>query len=744
MPTETADLNDSLRHMPRKSTVDWVHKKCGHFQQIPVSGGIIECEKCGDIVELKPKNNGDEKSKSSTKKRQRKKTSQSTFSHEGTIQVNNSREDINLDTHRIHGRNKLTKFISKGETFRSVGYDWNIDLILEFINNYGYEKSVIIVGHQLSCNSEYAESIVEIYRLINSGILELRVPKKGTYHEKFFIVNGIDEEGTPFLHDINGSSNPTMSGSGKKGSQSNRVTDFRFTGTESISESKYVKKLEKMWDDYLEKTEIFEGDLMQFLESSKETEWINTVKKYYDGDVISTGEGERTEIEILRSKVGGELLRESIGGKKIVKLELGDFATEVVDEFLTDIASLGFQTGPAIDGEIDLPVSVLDSTKYTTDSLPYMHIIDGNVFLRFQGTTYERTLRNHTASEVNLELEKLEKYVNTIENSHSPGTKSKMAIAEFLLCGLCSPFDHMWMDLRKSRFNRVAEGPQMTSYAGQSGNGKSYASRYLLAMLTNLELEPLSSKAFTENKVCGAAKSGNIMPIVFDDLKRERIREWEKWGKFYWDRGHAQGEPFAQLLVTANDPIDSQGPLGRRVREIWMDASFDNNGTNTEIVEKCVEEASQIFLFFSAIVLDKYMSNDAPYDHNDPLKIGREVISELYTLAGREKPRWWCERPYGECVDTNAYHWFDNLDKELFKTEWKGDAFVIHIDETPHEINERLRGFKAQLNAKKASKTIVIRNTKEFIKWLKGVESLYIEDNNKPTRRMRKLLRKRL
>lgn len=138
------------------------------------------------------------------------------------------------------------------------------------------------------------------------------------------------------------------------------------------------------------------------------------------------------------------------------------------------------------------------------------------------------------------------------------------------------------------------------------------------------------------------------------------------------------------------------------------------------------------------------MSNDAPYDHNDPLKIGREVISELYTFAGREKPRWWCERPYGECVDTNAYHWFDNLDKDLFKTEWKGDAFVIHIDEASHEVNERLRGFKAQLNAKKASKSIVIRNTKEFIKWLKGVESLYTEDNNKPTRRMRKLLRKRL
>jgi len=154
------------------------------------------------------------------------------------------------------------------------------------------------------------------------------------------------------------------------------------------------------------------------------------------------------------------------------------------------------------------------------------------------------------------------------------------------------------MDIRKSKFNRVAEGFQMISYAGESGNGKSYASRYLLKMLTSLDIDPLASTSFTEKKVCGAAKTGNIMPLIFDDLKRERIREWEKWGKFYWDKGHAFDEPFAQLLVTANDPIDSQGPLGRRVREIWMDATFTPNGKNTEIVETCLEHASQIFHTF--------------------------------------------------------------------------------------------------------------------------------------------------
>ena len=609
MTTEAADRNEPLRANSPIETREWLHKECGHFQQVPLEGGDVRCENCDQLVYLTPRqhtNSDSGKSKNGTKK-----SVQATFSNAGTLDVKHENESEEIDSHRIHGRNKLTKFIHEGHTFRSVGYDWNIDIILEFINQKGYEKSTIIVGNRLAANAEYAESIVELYRMISEGVLELRVPKKGTWHEKFFIVNGIDEAGTPFVQDVVGSSNPTMTGTAKKGNQSNRVVDLKFTGPNTIADSVYLQKVEKMWDDYISGSEVYEGDLMELLESSEEIDYVKTVRKYYDGEIVSTGEGERTEIEILRTKVGGELLRESVGGKRIAKLELGDYSSNTVDEFLTDIATLGFQTGPVVDGEIDLPVSILDSTKYSTEMMPYMHVLDGSIFLRFQGETHCRTNRELDKVAINDELIKLENYVNTVKNSHSPGTKSKMALSEFLLAGLCSPLDHMWMDIRKRKFNRVAEGPQMTSYAGESGNGKSYASRYLLKMLTSLDIDPLASTSFTEKKVCGAAKTGNIMPLIFDDLKRERIREWEKWGKFYWDKGHAFEEPFAQLLVTANDPIDSQGPLGRRVREIWMDATFTPNGKNTEIVETCLEDASQIFPYFSAVILDKYFSNQA-------------------------------------------------------------------------------------------------------------------------------------
>jgi len=742
MTTDSADRNEPLRKSSLSGHRDWLHRACKHFQLVPIEGGEIQCEKCLEWVHLTPKKPINDKSIS--KSRKSKKHVQSTFSTEGGIKIVPHNDSTKYDTHRIHGRNKLTKFISPGNTFRSVGYDWSINLILELLKNNMYKKSTIIVGLQLTSNSDYSTIIAELYEFIADGRLEIRVPKKGTWHEKFFIVEGVDDHGVPFYLDINGSSNPTQTGTGKKGNQSNRITESKFVGEKNISENEFVVKLESMWNDYISKSELFEGDLMDLLNVSPKEEWVKTIKKYYDGDIVSTGEGERTPVELLRTKVGGELLRESQNGKKVVKLSLGDFSSETIDEFMTDIGTLGFSAPPSIDGEIEIPISLLDSTKYSTDSLPFMQILDGSVYLRSQGVTYCRTKHILDSNEINSELEKIENYVNTVENSHSPGLKSKMAISEFIMAGLCSPFDHLWMDLRKSRFNRVAEGPQMTSYAGTSGNGKSYASRYILKMLTGLDLEPLPSTLFTETKVCGAAKSGNIMPLVFDDLKRDRIREWDKWGKFVWDKGHAVGEPFAQTLVTANDPIDSRGPLGRRVREIWMDATFQNNGTNTAIVENCLAKTSELFPYFSGIVLNKYFHNDAPYEHLDPLKIGRNVLSEIYKVADRKQPRWWCNAPYKECVDTNAYLWFDILNKSLFETKWKGDSFVIYIEENPHEINERLKGFPGYLKAKKAGQSIVIGNAKEFIIWLKSVELLYSEDNSKPCRKMRKLLRTRL
>ena len=94
-------------------------------------------------------------------------------------------------------------------------------------------------------------------------------------------------------------------------------------------------------------------------------------------------------------------------------------------------------------------------------------------------------------------------------------------------------------------------------------------------------------------------------------------------------------------------------------------------------------------------------------------------------------------------MDANAYEWFDILNKELFVITKKFDSFTINIDEASHEIKERLKTFPAYLKAKKAGKSITIGNADGLIDWLLKVSHLYKEEKGKPSRRMRKLLKKR-
>ena len=61
---------------------------------------------------------------------------------------------LSIDSQRIHGRNKLLKHIPQGQTFRSVGYDWNLGLILDWILEKNYAKSTIIIGYNLSGKDE--------------------------------------------------------------------------------------------------------------------------------------------------------------------------------------------------------------------------------------------------------------------------------------------------------------------------------------------------------------------------------------------------------------------------------------------------------------------------------------------------------------------------------------------------------------------------------------------------------------
>ena len=157
---------------------------------------------------------------------------------------------------------------------------WNCELIKELITKNGYEKSIIIIGFNLSGGADSEETLLFLHDLIDDDRLEIRIPKKKvTWHEKFFIIEG-QSDGVPYFLDVNGSSNPTFHGSGKKGTQSNRITKIGFSG--DYQNEKYVENAELEWKWYFENSMPYESDLFEFLSDTKK-ERIKVIKDIMRG-----------------------------------------------------------------------------------------------------------------------------------------------------------------------------------------------------------------------------------------------------------------------------------------------------------------------------------------------------------------------------------------------------------------------------------------------------------------------------
>jgi hypothetical protein len=360
-----------------------------------------------------------------------------------------------------------------------------------------------------------------------------------------------------------------------------------------------------------------------------------------------------------------------------------------------------------------------------------MSIVDGEeVWVRHGSKNHCRTSRNLDPKEIERSLEMLEEYVETISLADSSDhATAKMALAEYLLAGLCSPFEHMYMEQRKHRRKRSMVGPRMTSFFGKAGNGKTYACKYLLKLLNGVDYEPLSTNDFTSRKVLNLLQTGSIHPLIFDDLARKRFgkNEWETWGKAYWDTYYELGSTHPQVLVTANDRRDSGGPLGRRVREIPMYASFEDNDENGEVVEEHLDRDNPLFLFFSKLVLDDYLSDDPTYSHNDELLAGRRALTKMYELSGRKKPEWYPETRIEKAYDEHANQWLDMINKGICNVSIKLDEVSAQFDinSPSYEIAGYRKLLPTQVAGEQAGTRIRIKNPERFKKWLNDASKCY-------------------
>ena len=646
------------------------------------------------------------------------------------------RDEYSLEVNpvRFHGRNKYEKQLKDVKECLAVYYIMNLEFIEEWIEEIGMERLVVIIGKEFSVTrrkSLHPDLVKKLARWMKEDVLEIRVPKKGTWHEKTALCWNRDEE---WFKDVTGSANPTLTGRGGRG-QSNRGVVVAVKG--AYEENDYYQQCQKHWQWYLDNSMRFLGDLVELLPESEE-EWQPVIVNYLESDGTIDAE-DTIEIRQIEEQIGKGLHSSSVRGNPIFQMSTEGFSDQSVDTVVERLSKQGLDI-ERFDDSIEAPSRAIDLEHYTKSKMPMMSIVDSKVWIRLNERNVCRTADEMDAESINIELKKLELYIDSISNAHRGDKKAKMAVAEYLLCALAAPFDHLYMRHRRRRFPRNTEGPRMTSYYGTAANGKSYASRVALKMLSGEDIEALGSIDFTHGKVRGYASQGNIFPMAFDDLSRDRIREWGEWGKFFWDRGYTDGSNFPNIIATANDRIDSRGPLGRRVREIAMHATFPSNEENSILVEDMLENCSEIFIYFSKLMIEK-SADPEQYSHGDELQIARKSIDELYDIAQRPKPNWWPVERVEKIHDDNAYQWLDMINKNLVrKIQYETDEMILHFDPTApsYEIARHAKLLPGAMAAAPSGTKIRIRNPTEFVNWLKSASLVYESKLRRTTRKLLK------
>ena len=169
---------------------------------------------------------------------------------------------IEVNPVRFHGRNKYEKQLKGVKECRAVYYVMNLEFIEEWIEEIGIKRLVVIIGKEFSVTrrkSLHPDLVKKLARWMKEGVLEIRVPKKGTWHEKTALCWNRDEE---WFKDVTGSANPTLTGRGGRG-QSNRGVVVTVNG--AYEGNDYYQQCQKHWQWYVDNSMLFLGDLVELL-----------------------------------------------------------------------------------------------------------------------------------------------------------------------------------------------------------------------------------------------------------------------------------------------------------------------------------------------------------------------------------------------------------------------------------------------------------------------------------------------
>ncbi len=625
------------------------------------------------------------------------------------------------ERYRINPKRTLQSLIPQNSDLKMVMYVQRVDFIRDLFDEHGVNSAEIIIGDSVVNKNRTGtepEVFLRLAELIDEGRLTVRVPKRGEFHEKWIMAE--NEDG---FADIFGTANLTSRGSGRTGKQSNQVRVNRISGNYQQAE-RYIDLTKKYNDWYYDRSEPYLDDLLNLIkQDEEETPRIEIVERWisYTG---SSATADSTRVRALVHEFQEKALDDSLNPDIIVT----QLTTEANDTVLDEVVRILKPAGLRREGR-----TIIADTRPFLDervsTFPLMSIVDGKVSLRIGGNTIVRTSDDFDSDEIRRGLLNIHSYLEAVGRASCKNIRfSQMSFYEVMLYFLTSPFHHAYMGQGKRILGfDYDRGPTPLAIYGNTKNGKTFLLKYCSRLLTGVR-NPVSSFEdgdFSFTKVKDLLSWSSLFPIIYDDISDP------KWGKqymdqiirSYWDNWWHVGRNHSQLIVTSNRRIP-QGQIKGRMKEVVIDARFEDSTENIRHITSIMKEDNPIFLYFSKKYLD-YMEDgiDDLYNHLDAMNVGRRVMEDLYEIAGMEIPSFFPSVPIDKVVDGNGLDWLallNNGDASWNVTPQRELHIRFPTGADGNEVRRLMDLIPENLGPKRLGTKIIIPVPKEFSKWLRN------------------------
>jgi len=700
MTTETADRNEPLRDNRPEKTRQWLHRSCGHFQEVPIFGGIVECKNCEMMVELKPKKSIqktlDGKEAPTNKKR------------------NNQKIDLPFQMATLKRRNQWDMLFEGFSSMKAISFVVQPVFLLEYFSKRGYDKIELLVGKGLTegykekLTDTKWQTIEELHEKTDSGELCLW-GTKDEVHTKLYIL-----ENDEYARVITGSPNLSYKASGAGQIEFVVYQDLYYDDPshQKILEE-YLIHYQKHFSDKCKK---FMDDLSELFIDLDDMEPKEVIRIWKSNSQSS----DLRSFRVIYDELSAEAMRETADPEDDIITITFPKISQSRKTVLTSSLGAKFEGS-------DMTVSrkkFLNAESHL--GVPHMKLNEETGSFKIGINGKLQTLNQpYTLEELNEGLMDIERYISMIDTATCDAPEYvKMSMMESILYAFAAPFANHWLRNKRQLTNYSnRRGPRHLLLIGAGFNGKTTFLRYINWLIASNHLEPVDAKKYTSkewiNLFSHIQTSGSMMPVMIDDIKKRAVQgrtpALEPFIKSYFEGEWNDRLTYPMILGSSNYTVDGDWAKSR-VRRLNFDVQFSGDESDEILINQLISKRNVVFSAFST----EYISRLAiGLEYNkDELFDARKVMTHLYNMAERDPPSYFPKTLPEDHFDVDAIYCYNQVRKHKLVIEKMRNGVVILTFKGYSAMNEFRSRLPQTIKYQHNGEEMVIQNREIYEKFM--------------------------